>query len=240
MAMSVYCLCFRLLKLPQFSLLANMPFATLIQGRKDIINIMVILCVFTTANSLAAYIVFCPTSPSFTNLNQSIFTLLKIYLGDFSPVQEMYFAAPGFTTFYLLLMMSLYTIFLTNMFLGIIVGHFNTEWNLVKDLTSAEDQKFNVAAVVWRIVYKYFKEREKEQLAKDRANESLLGDYSEKRKKVCPCTWSSFNPSGMLERVVVYFMMRACCKKKAETKYTDSSNFLSGKSSNALLASSDM
>ena len=30
MAMSVYCLCFRLLKLPQFSLLANMPFATLI------------------------------------------------------------------------------------------------------------------------------------------------------------------------------------------------------------------
>ena len=86
MAMSVYCLCFRLLKLPQFSLLANMPFATLIQGRKDIINIMIILCVFSTANALAAYIVFCPTSSSFTNLNQSIFTLLKIYLGDFSPV----------------------------------------------------------------------------------------------------------------------------------------------------------
>ena len=60
-------------------------------------------------------------------------------MGDFSPIQEMYFAAPGFTTFYLLLMMSLYTIFLTNMFLGIIVGHFETEWNLVKDLTSNED-----------------------------------------------------------------------------------------------------
>ena len=129
----------------------------------------------------------------------------------------MYGSAPGFTTFHLLLMMSLYTIFLTNMFLGIIVGHFETEWNLVKDLTSSEDQKYNVAAVVWRIVYKYFKEREKEQLIKDRANESILGENNEKRK-VCPCTWSSFNPNGMLERLVVYFMMRACCKKKADVK----------------------
>ena len=44
----------------------------------------------------------------------------------------------------------------------------------------------------------------------------------------------------MLERVVVYFMMRACCKKKAEEKYSDSSNFLSGKSANALLESREM
>ena len=132
MAMSVYCLCFRLLKLPQFSLLANMPFATMIQGRKDILNILVILIVFTVANALAAFIVFCPSVAEFASLNRSIFTLLKIYLGDFSPISEMYGAAPIFTTFYLLVMMSLYTIFLTQMFLGIIVGHFETEWNLVK------------------------------------------------------------------------------------------------------------
>ena len=157
MAMSVYCLCFRLLKLPQFSLHANMPFATLIQGRKDILNILVILSVFTVANALAAFIVFCPVSDSFDDLNESIFTLLKIYLGDFTPVREMYNYAPFFTTFYLLLMMSLYTIFLTQMFLGILVGHFETEWNLVKDLTSQDEKSFNVAAVVWRIVYKYFK-----------------------------------------------------------------------------------
>ena len=145
MAMSVYCLCFRLLKLPQFSLIANMPFATLIQGKKDILNILIIISVFTTSNALAAYIVFCPTSASFTNLSQSIFTLLKIYLGDFSPVGEMYSAAPGFTTFYLLLTMTLYTIFLTQMFLGIIVGHFETEWNLVNEMKGSNQESFNVA-----------------------------------------------------------------------------------------------
>ena len=46
----------------------------------------------------------------------------------------MYSYAPGFTTLYLFLMMSLYTIFLTQMFLGIIVGHFEDEWNLVKKI----------------------------------------------------------------------------------------------------------
>jgi hypothetical protein len=60
MALSVFCLCFRLLKLPQFSLEANMPLATLINGRKDIINILLILFVFTSGNALSAYIIFCP------------------------------------------------------------------------------------------------------------------------------------------------------------------------------------
>ena len=131
MAMSVYCLCVRVLKLPQFSLAANMPFATLIQGRKDILNILIILLVFTVANATSAFVVFCPTISEFASLNSSIFTILKMYLGAFEVVPGMYAAAPLFTTWFLLQMLSLYTIFLTQIFLGVIVGHFEHEWKLV-------------------------------------------------------------------------------------------------------------
>ena len=165
MAMSVYCLCFRLLKLPQFSLAANMPFATLIKGRKDISNILIILIIFTVANALAAFIVFCPQMKEFSTLNSSIYVLLKLYLGDFQPVAGMHSYAPGFTTLYLFLMMSLYTIFLTQMFLGIIVGHFEDEWNLVKKIQSGDKKKqsFNIGAVIWRILVNYFEERMEQQ-----------------------------------------------------------------------------
>lgn len=43
----------------------------------------------------------------------------------------MYAAAPRFTTFFLLLTMSIYTMFLIQMFLGIIYGHFSEEWSRV-------------------------------------------------------------------------------------------------------------
>ena len=97
----------------------------------------------------------------FSTLNSSIYVLLKLYLGDFQPVAGMHSYAPGFTTLYLFLMMSLYTIFLTQMFLGIIVGHFEDEWNLVKKIQSGDKNKqsFNVAAVIWRILVNYFEER---------------------------------------------------------------------------------
>ena len=78
----------------------------------------------------------------------------------------MYSAAQGFTTFYLLLTMSLYTIFLTQMFLGIIVGHFETEWNLVNEMKGNNQESFNVAQVVKNIVKQYFKERVEEEQKK--------------------------------------------------------------------------
>ena len=53
-------------------------------------------------------------------------------MGDFTVLNEMYAALPRFTTFYLILTMALYTIFITQMFLGIIVGHFDEEWNRVQ------------------------------------------------------------------------------------------------------------
>lgn len=73
MGLSVYCLCFRLFRLPQFSLYANLPFATMMQGRKDIVNILVILFIFTLSNALCAYIVFCPSIREFETLNSSVY-----------------------------------------------------------------------------------------------------------------------------------------------------------------------
>ena len=83
----------------------------------------------------------------------------------------MYAASSFFTTFYLLLIMTLYTIFLTQMFLGIIVGHFEAEWKLVKDLQqdkSKDGKSFNVASVVWLILSKYFNERREVQEEKEK------------------------------------------------------------------------
>ncbi len=132
--MSVFCLSIRVLKLPSFSLIANLPFETLSQGRKDVMNILTILFIFTLANSISAYIVFCSQIEDFANLTISFYTVLKIYLGDFSVVSKMYAVASGFTTFFLVMCMSLYSIFMTPMFLGIIVGHFEIEWSRVKSI----------------------------------------------------------------------------------------------------------
>ena len=92
MAVSVFCLCFRLLKLPSFSLEANLAFATLIEGKKDILNILMILLLFTEANSLAAFYIYSSTMEAFSTLTGSFYSVLKIYMGDFAAVPTMYAA----------------------------------------------------------------------------------------------------------------------------------------------------
>ena len=38
------------------------------------------------------------------------------------------------------------------------------------------------------------------------------------RKFKCPCTCGSLRPSGMCERIILFFMATACCKKLCEKK----------------------
>lgn len=97
---------------------------------------------FSLANSLSAYIVFCSQIKEFENLTTAFYSVLKIYLGDFTLVAKMYYVAADFTTFFLFICMTLYSIFLTPMFLGIIVGHFEIEWARVKNIQFTKKQSF--------------------------------------------------------------------------------------------------
>ena len=63
MAFSIFFLSFRLLQWPQFLLKANIPLATLAQGKGDICNILTILFIFTLANATAAYVVYAQAIP---------------------------------------------------------------------------------------------------------------------------------------------------------------------------------
>ena len=57
--------------------------ATLSGGKKDILNILIILCIFTIANSLSAFVVYAHAIPEFSDLGSAIYSLTKIYMGDF-------------------------------------------------------------------------------------------------------------------------------------------------------------
>jgi hypothetical protein len=93
----------------------------------------------------------------------SFYSVLKIYLGDFSLVPHMYSVAAGFTTFYLLMCMTLYSIFMTPMFLGIIVGHFEIEWGRIKSIQEMQKQSFKIYDVIWRILTGYFGQMHREE-----------------------------------------------------------------------------
>jgi len=45
-------------------------------------------------------------------------------MGDFSIIGKMFATSPKFTTFYLFMSMVLYTMFIAQMLLGVVVGHF--------------------------------------------------------------------------------------------------------------------
>jgi len=73
MAYSVFCMCIRVMQLPSFSLIANLPFETLNQGRKDILNILVILIIFIVSSSLACYVVFCSELEEFSHFVRAMY-----------------------------------------------------------------------------------------------------------------------------------------------------------------------
>jgi len=52
-------------------------------------------------------------------------------MGDFSIIGKMFASSPKFTFFYLLMSMVLYTMFIAQMFLAVVVGHFQAEWTRV-------------------------------------------------------------------------------------------------------------
>ena len=89
MSFSIFFLSFRMFKLLAFSLEVNLPIATLIHGRKDIVNILVIIFIFTLGNSLASFIIFSPSIVEFSTLTATIYIVFKMYLGDFTIVPQM-------------------------------------------------------------------------------------------------------------------------------------------------------
>jgi len=104
------------------------------------------------------------------------------------------------------------------MFLGIVVGHFESEWKRVEAINSNKSESFNVFAIIARILVTYFNDRRKEleEQEEDESQDKGLVDEDPEgggKKCKCPCTLRSFKPSGMFERIVLYCMMKICKKK---------------------------
>ena len=59
-------------------------------------------------------------------------------------------------------LMTLYTIFIVQMFLGVVVGHFEHEWKRMQTINSDKSQSYNLLAVIARILITYFTTRKKE------------------------------------------------------------------------------
>ena len=203
-AYSVFCLSIRVLTLPSFSLVANIPFETLNQGSKDILNILIILLIFLFSSSIACYIVFCSELLEFGSIVTSIFNTNKIYMGDFSLIGKMFAVSPIYTFFYLFMSMTLYTFFITQMFLGVVVGHFQEEWKRVQKIVSQSHESYNLLPVIWRVICDYFVYRRDEE-------ERKLARGERSGSRGCSC--SSFNPIVWLERMILYCMLN-CCKRK--------------------------
>mmetsp|Transcript_35212 Transcript_35212/g.46379 ORF Transcript_35212/g.46379 Transcript_35212/m.46379 type:complete len:160 (-) Transcript_35212:2846-3325(-) len=159
---------------------------------------------------MACYIVFCSELLEFSSVVTSIFNTNKIYMGDFSLIGKMFSVSPIFTTFYLFMSMTLYTMFITQMFLGVVVGHFLDEWKRVHQIVSQSNESFRILPVIWRVVKGYYKHRRDE---KERSLRRQGIDPA--TQKCCNCTCRSFHPIGMFERIIVCCMM-CCCRKKQD------------------------
>ena len=111
--------------------------------------------------------------------------------------------------------MTVYSIFLVQIFLGIVVGHFEVEWKRVEAIhNSNKDQSYNVIAIMFRIMKTHFTNEARKLQLLEEGNTKEEKEDDEPKKCTCPCSLSSFNPSGMFERIVLYCMMRVCKKKK--------------------------
>lgn len=125
-------------------------------------------------------------------------------------------------------MLTVYSIFLAQIFLGIVVGHFEVEWKRVEAIhNSNKDQSYNVIAIIYRILSTHFKAQAKlldEQEALEKEEKGDMGNQEEEENRSrcsCPCTWSSLNPSGIFERIVLYCMRKVCKKKSSQAKNDD-------------------
>ena len=170
------------------------------------------MLIFLLSSSIACYIVFCSELLEFGSVVTSIFNTNKIYMGDFSLIGKMFAVSPIYTFFYLFMSMTLYTFFITQMFLGVVVGHFLDEWKRVQQIVSQSHESFSLLPVIWRVITDYFSHRrdeEERKLRRQGVDPSSLGRCS------CKCTCRSFNPIGMFERVVLHFMLH-CCKRKGK------------------------
>ena len=83
----------------------------------------------------------------------------------------MFASSPNFTTFYLFMSMVLYTMFIAQMLLGVVVGHFMAEWSRVqKIIKESKGESFSLPPVIWRVIKGYFNLRVKEELKKEMKN----------------------------------------------------------------------
>ena len=71
----------------------------------------------------------------------------------------MYTVQPLFTAAFLWLLLTLYTIFILQMFLGIVIGHFELEWKRVEVINASNQLSNNLFAVITRVFKTYFNDR---------------------------------------------------------------------------------
>ena len=93
----------------------------------------------------AVYIVFSPSFYEFQTVQNSLFSLLKLLAGDFRVIAKMQTIEPIFATLFFIYFLIVCLIFLTNIFIGVVVCHFNQEMELL-----ALEHKFSGKVTRWR------------------------------------------------------------------------------------------
>lgn len=149
MSISICINFFRVLELLEFSLTANLPILTLSAGRQDIANWLVIYIVFLFGSSMACYVQYGPRLFEFESAQRALYSILKLYMSDFSILTKMWVIDNIFTTIFFISTIILNMIFMVSIFIGVIVGHFNGELTQVNKLI--EGKNLNLMSVLYRI-----------------------------------------------------------------------------------------
>ena len=129
---------FRALELLQFSMEMNLPVATLRAGIGDIVNWLVIIVFLFYGFSMTGYMVFCTSVEEFATVQTSLFTLIIMITGEFEVLKSMSDKQPIFTPIYFLGFMVTVIVFLANIFIGLVGGHFNREITLLETELNAD------------------------------------------------------------------------------------------------------
>ena len=82
--------------------------------------------------------------------------LLKMSTGDFDIIWKMYELSPVFTPIYFTSFMIITIIFLTNIFIGLVLNHFTKEMDLFEKTASNQEQNVFLWDVIYQIISNYY------------------------------------------------------------------------------------
>ena len=143
------------MKVFQFYPMANIPIATFIAAKKDLLYFGVIFFLAMFGFSMSCFIIFCPNMEAFQSPIMSFFSLLLMYTNHFEIFLDMRDIDPNYASVFFWVSMIIYHFGLTTILLGLVIGHFETEYRKLKDLGLGDDQ-LGMISVILNIVRKYY------------------------------------------------------------------------------------